>query len=449
VGIAAVWLPAVREARQVASLPPASAGSPNIVLVVLDTVRLDTLASLPNYARLAASGVRFDRAIATSSWTLESHASMFTGRYPQHVFPPGVTPINFETPMPAHLPTMAEALRDHGYLTAGFVANTNYTSREHGLARGFVHYDDYPVSGEDALASTSLGRAALDGFWRWRQRPRNVGRRSGDQITRAFLDWFDRHRGRPVFAFLNYFDAHDAYLPPDGYRSQLPAEPSINPYKRYPTSEVASHRRAYEDCVRYIDDVLGRLIRALEDRHALDSTVLVVTSDHGEHFGERDLMTHGNSLYRELVEVPLTIRFPNAIRMGTTVGQFVSLRDLPATLLEFAGVSGHPLPGTSLSVLWREGMSAADLSPAVSTLIVGDAPHHFAPDFWPVRRGSMRSAIADGFHYIRNGDGVEELYDLAADPRGTSDISRRPENAVVLGRLRSIVDRVERSTGSQ
>ena len=446
-GAALRWVPALRESQHASRLPAPPAGAPNIVLVVLDTVRWDTAAALPNYRRLAASGVRFDQAYATSSWTLEAHVSMFTGRYPHHVFAPGATPINFETPVPRGMPTIAEVFRDRGYRTGGFVANTNYASREHGLDRGFIHYDDYPLTAEDPIASSTLGKHALETLSRWQNRPRTIGQRTAGQVTQAFLEWYDRQPGRPVFAFLNYFDAHDPYFHPDGPRGPAREEPLINPYKLYAPDEVASHRRAYEDCVRYVDDVIGALAAALEERGALESTVLVITSDHGEHFGERQLMTHGNSLYRELVQVPLVIRYPKAIPPGAEVSAAVSHRDLPATLLDLAGLDRSALPGTALSPLWRDRSGTVERSPAVSTLIVGREPHHFAPSFWPVSRGAMRSVVSDGLHYIRNGDGVEELYDFASDPGETRDISKTPRGVNAVKHLRALVDRLE-SPGS-
>jgi len=450
VGAAILIVPIAVERRRAAGLGPVSAASPNIVLVVLDTVRAPgmepgdrSIETLPNFAHLASSGVQFTQAIATSSWTLESHASLFTGLYPEQIFTNGETPINFETPFPQDTPTLAEALGRKGYVTGGFAGNTSYMSREHGLDRGFLHYDDYPLKWGDVVASSALGLKALEKLARWQDGPLPIGRRSAEQVTGAFLNWFDQQKGRPVFAYLNYFDAHDPYVPERGFRTGEVVEPYISPYRHYEADEVARLRHAYDDCVTALDHRIGRLIAALEERHALDSTVLVITSDHGEHFGEHDLMSHGNSLYRQALQVPLVIRYPAMVPAGTTVSVPVSLRDVPKTLMELAGLNAELVPGVSLSHLWSQLPSTESPSPVVSSLIVGRERHRFAPANWPVSRGSMRSVVAYGLHYILNGDGQEELYDWESDAGETRNLSTAPEQALALRRLRMLLNVID------
>ncbi len=134
------WLKQSRERNR--PLPPVN--SPNVLLIVLDTVRADHL-SLYGYERtttpildqLSKQGIRFDQARATAPWTLPSHASIFTGRWPHEVGDEWMTPVR------ANFPTLAEYLGEHGYATAGFVGNVTYCSQETGLARGFTYYEDY------------------------------------------------------------------------------------------------------------------------------------------------------------------------------------------------------------------------------------------------------------------------------------------------------------------
>jgi hypothetical protein len=134
----------LEEIRGLAALPAAPSGAPNVLLIVLDTVRADHLSlygyerdTTPNLKRLARKGIRFDQAQSTASWTLPSHASMLTGRWP-HEMTAGL-----EGPLDGTHRTLAEALRARGYATAGFVANTTYCSAETGLNRGFLHYEDH------------------------------------------------------------------------------------------------------------------------------------------------------------------------------------------------------------------------------------------------------------------------------------------------------------------
>ncbi len=429
----------------------APSGAPNVVLIVLDTVRAPSLEpsdrgldGLPNLSRLASGGVEFTQAIATSSWTLESHASLFTGLYPPQVFTDDRTPINFQTPFPDGPAVIAEVLGRRGYATGGFVANTNYADYEHGLDRGFDHYDDYPLRWSDFVASSALGLMAMEKVRRAQGRPVPVGRRTASEINDAFLDWFDRQAGRPVFAFLNYFDAHDPYVPDPAFATGPPVEnPMLNPYYIYKPDELRGLKHAYDDCVRYLDHAVGRLSDALERRGQLASTVFVVTSDHGEHFGEHDLIAHGNSLYRHSLQVPLVIRYPPAIPAGMKIARPVSLRDVPATLLALTVVGAGTLPGVSLSALWSGGGDRA-VSPVLSSLIIGKEPHGFAAKTWPVSRGSMRSVVADGLHFIVDGDGREELFDWARDVGQTRNLAQAPEYAEARRRLRAQLRAIER-----
>ena len=147
------WLKLARESGR--PLPPAN--SPNVLLIVLDTVRADRLSlygyerpTTPNLERLSKRGIRFDRARATAPWTLASHASMFTGHWPHEL----VT--EWMTPLQGNLPMLAEYLGAHGYATAGFVANVLYCSQNSGLARGFTHYEDYILEKLAPLRTSGL-----------------------------------------------------------------------------------------------------------------------------------------------------------------------------------------------------------------------------------------------------------------------------------------------------
>jgi len=154
----------LRERRALARVGVAGEGAPNVLLIILDTVRAASLGlygydrpTTPNLERLARRGVIFDRALSTSPWTLPSHGTMFTGRYPNELS------ANWKTPLDERFTTLAEVLAERGYVTAGFVANPFYGSYEHGLDRGFVHYEDYPVTVGQTLNSASLGALLFAG----------------------------------------------------------------------------------------------------------------------------------------------------------------------------------------------------------------------------------------------------------------------------------------------
>ena len=208
---------ALAEGRAIAALPPARAGAPNVLLIILDTVRAWSLSlygyprpTTPNLDRLAKQGVVFDRAISTAPWTLPSHGSVFTGRFPHELS------ADWDRPLDGTAPTLAELLRSRGYVTAGFVANTRYCIAELGLGRGFVHYEDFPLSLGELVLSSSLGRFITNNpvLRRVAGSYELLDRKPAATINRDFLDWLDRSPERPFFVFLNYFDAHEPYLPP-------------------------------------------------------------------------------------------------------------------------------------------------------------------------------------------------------------------------------------------
>ena len=213
------------EYRQLSSLPPA-AGAQNVLLLVWDTVRAANTSlhgyrrpTTPNLERLASRGVRFDRAFAASSWTLPSHASMLTGRWPHELR------VGWKMPVRDGVPTLAGYLASHGYATAGFVANVDYCSRETGLARGFAHYEDFTYSVLDVFTRyIALGRRIEASSWTstidaWVERqtghwydliPRSKEHlRNADAINDAFLRWLgeaSQKNGRPFFAFLEIYN---------------------------------------------------------------------------------------------------------------------------------------------------------------------------------------------------------------------------------------------------
>src|SRR6185437_2697844 len=167
--------------------------------------------------------------------------------------------------------------------------------------------------------------------------------KSAADIDRGFLDWlsWQRTRGRPFFAFLNYNDAHTPYEVPDDSARGFGIRPSswhdrlvlqqwnILDKMTLPVRDVKMANDLYDDSIAYLDRRLGSLLDELGRRGALDDTMIVLTSDHGEHLGDHGLFFHGCSLYRPLVEVPLVIVDPKGMPAGRAVAEPVSLRDLP------------------------------------------------------------------------------------------------------------------------
>lgn len=442
------------EQRASAASPAPRPGAMNVLLVVMDTVRADRLSlhgygrkTTPNLERLAPEAIRFEQARSTAPWTLPSHVSMFTGLWPHQAA------VGEDRPLDTTYPTLAEFLSARGYLTAGFVGNTYFCNSWFGLGRGFTHYEDFydedlVVSVTETLRSSALGRCLVHLV----NLPLGAERRRKDaaDINEDFLDWLSRQeKGRPFFAFINFFDAHSPYLLPEdcGHsfgHVETAAELAVlqnwetRPKQNIPENERTLVSDAYDDCLTYLDSQIGKLIDELERRGVLDNTLVIITADHGEELGEHRLYGHGQSLYSQELHVPLMILLPGNRAAGRIVADPVSLRDIPATIVELLGASGDsPFPGNSLARFWEHGRGEHHQSAtAVLSEVALREKVSKNQNRAPAWRGPMASVVAHGKTYIRNADGREELYDILNDPADSRDLAGSTGSIDSLARLR-------------
>jgi arylsulfatase A-like enzyme/Tfp pilus assembly protein PilF len=347
---------------------------PSVLLVTLDTTRADRLgsyghagAATPNLDRLAAEGVRFERALSPVPLTLPAHASLMTGRHP---FTHGVRN-NGHFVLPDDVPTLASLLAARGYETAAFVS-AFVLDRQVGLARGFGHYDD-GLDEAPAGPSTSL---ELE--------------RRGDRTLAAVRAWLaDPARQaatRPFFLWVHLYDAHDPYVPPSPFREQFAASP-------------------YDGEIAFQDAVVGQLLEAVGYGTAR-SPIVAVAGDHGESLGEHGESTHGLFVYDAALRVPLIVAWPGVVS-PRVVSAPVRLVDVGPTLADLAG--GGPLEGAEGQSLRRamSGGGAGDEPPAAYA-------ETYFPQFF-MQWAPLRAIHAGRWKYI---DAPEpELYDLQADPR--------------------------------
>jgi arylsulfatase A-like enzyme len=375
----------------------ASRPAPNLVVVSIDTLRADHLGiygySRPTSPRIdawARGGTVFDRAFAPSSWTLPSHASMFTGLSP---FRHGAT--HWDARIPDEAPMLAERLRRRGYATGGAV-NAPFVGERFGFRRGF-----------DA--------------WVERRKRRET---SDDEYQRLVLELVRAERRRPFFLFLHYMNVHEPYDPPAGYdrfASPGAAASSIDGSKLRELQLLVEERRAavtdadrdrlvdlYDGEILAMDEKFGALLDAIQ--RVSPDTIVVLTSDHGEEFLEHGGLTHGRTLYEEVLRVPLIVVGPG-VRAGARSDALVSLIDVAPTLLDLAGA--EPLRGS-------DGESIRSL------LAGGGGPrprpialHTTAAD----RRVNLRGLRDASTKLIEDtAAGRREYYDLSADPREREDL---------------------------
>jgi len=438
------------EWRTLRGLPPADADNPNVVLLILDTVRAQSLSlyghdrpTTPRLDAMAQDAAVFDGAVSSTSWTLPAHASMLTGRMPWELS------TGWKRPLDDAAPTLAEALAGRGYATGGFVANWFYAGREAGIARGFGHFEDVPISLGMLRDNALHFRNVLDLVGRitgWRP----ATKKNAQAVSDDFLDWAAKRSGRPFFAMLNYLDAHSPYEAPDSIVARFTDGPVLkSPANgtRYSASELDALRTAYDAAIAFIDQEIGRIVDSLRVCGQLDRTVLIVTSDHGEHIGEHSptLHDHGNSLYAATIRVPLLIRYPPAVPAGVRVARTVSTSRLARTVMDLAGLD-NAFPGASLALEFTGVDSSRTGATALSYL----QPAGFSMPSDPVHAGPMASVVFGEWHYIRNGDGTEEIYDSEADPWELANRVSDPALAALVERLRpaaAFLDSVQPQAG--
>jgi choline-sulfatase len=348
----------------VAALRPSPSGHErprNVLLITLDTMRADRLPAYgftgvltPTLDRIAAEGVVFEDAFAAVPLTLPSHATLMTGIYPPRL---GVRD-NAGVPLSDEFTTLAEMLREQRLNTAAFVASSVLAPRR-GLGQGF-----------DVYSAGAFGRCG--------QGP--PARRRADAVVDEALGWFQRNGTDPFFVWLHLYDTHRPY--------DLPAEYT----ERYFDPYLAA--------IAYEDAELGRVVSELERRGLLESTLIVVTGDHGESLGGHGEQSHGIFLYQEALRVPLVMRGPG-LSPKRTLG-VVRLVDVMPTVLSLFGLSITGIDGVNLSPNQRSR--------------VASPREVYAESMYPERFGwgALRSLQADRYKFI---DAPRpELYDLARDP---------------------------------
>ena len=442
----------VVEPRHIGRLPQAAAHSPNVVLVVLDTVRADHLSAYgyyrrtsPNFDRLAAQGSLFLNAYAGSSWSLPSHASMFTGLLPHEH---GADPV----PLAAHHTTLAERLAARGYATGSFVANTIWCTRAAGLAQGFARHEDYFGNAWDGISRTVYAQKLLDAALRTAGIHRSLTLKRAEEVNARALSWLAARQGRPFFLFLNYFDAHEPVFPPAPYDGLFGSATRVN--ARLPIDAKQSQQGitpsaaqaqvdAYDGAIAYMDAQLGVLWAELERRGLAQNTILIVTSDHGESLGEAGLYGHQSSLRREQLHVPLLVVYPEGVPAANTSSQPVTTAAIAPTVMDLVS----PLrQGVAAATPIAEGISQQSLfapqfldapQPVRSELAAALGSRY--PAHWPVSRGRMLSLVTAEWQYIARADGHEELYDLHSDARERNNLVSTPAATRLLTSLRLCV----------
>jgi len=299
----------------------AHAPRPNIILISIDTLRADHLSCYgykrptPNIDALAEDGILFESAISQAPWTTASHMSVFTSLYPSvhRVTHNALSDVQS---------TLTSVFQNSGYETAAFVEATALDPR-FGFKRGF---DLYQKKSDDPSA-----RANNERIFHWLQ---------------------SRSSGKPFFLFAHYYDVHRKYQPPSPYdKIYAPHEIDVDylitgPYGRRRSitfQQIYDIVALYDGEIRYVDDQIKNLVQFLKDHRLYQNSMIVLMADHGEGFLDHSLLDHGNSLYQELIHVPLIIKLPGNRNSGSRRSQTVRLIDVLPTVLDYTGLKANGL----------------------------------------------------------------------------------------------------------
>jgi arylsulfatase A-like enzyme len=368
-----------------------------VVIIVLDAARADRFGcygyprdTTPNVDRLAKESVLFRNHFSTCSSTLPSSAALLTGLYPATL---GVGEPGEIVPLDARVPVLTEALRAAGFRTALFSSNA-HVSPDAGLDRGFQFFAGWGRPGHGTAAP---GRAP-------------------EVLLRDFAPWLARNKSSRYFAYLHFFPPHAPYIADDDCLRAVTSKPArlAQPgrlpfpelaltYSRAPSRSPQDWADLYDSNLRLGDRAVGEVMDLLRQQGVLDTTLLVVTADHGEAFGEHGYLAHVQAVYDELVHIPLLIRLPGPRRVTGEVTALTQTVDVLPTICDLCQVPyRHPVAGKSL----------------VPLLTGKERSLH--EEIFAVSVGSKRPAyLVRDAHWallLYRGGKLRALYDLQKDP---------------------------------
>lgn len=432
---------------------------PNILLLVLESTPASHLSgygydrlTTPHLDEFASDSVLYEQAISPASWTLPSHASLFTGLYvSQHG-------THFGNPYLSNdLVTLAELTRNLGYETAAF--NTNdWVNEKFGFDRGFNTFR-WSKRTMEWLTPLFPGETKLEKVIRYLRDPiYPIGHRN----NKLLKDWISQIQrdGRPFFAYTLYYDPHYPYRPHFPYASRFLKEfdrsqpwwrTNLDPDKYMSGAVEMSPENLevlnalYDSRLAGTDAVLGRFFDFLRQAGILDDTIVFVVADHGENLGDHGLMSHQYCVYDSLVHVPLIVRYPPLFEAGRRVHTQVQTLEIFTTIMDILGVSKDDIPNKALgrSIIPEKLEDNGDNHPSITI------SEYLAPNLAKMRRlygeydvdrydRSLRAIRHDGYKAIFSSDGQSELYDLRADPAEAHDLAH--EMPDVLQEMRLLLD---------
>lgn len=420
----------------------------NILLISIDTLRADHLScygyhrkTTPNIDRLASEGTIYKQHYSTGVWTPPGHASMLTGLY---VSEHGVYG---ERRLSKNIPTIAEKLKENGYQTAGFV-NNSQVGELVGLHKG---HDLFVEVWKESPYKNSIERI-LKGSLRRVKDYLGYEDKGAKRTNSLFLDWISRiDRNKPFYCFLHYIEPHNPLNPPRNYKNKYLDKEILrnvdmekikkvahNPLICYVeditlnNTEIETLKALYDGEIEYTDSKVGEIIALLKENNLYDDTMIIVTSDHGEHFGEYGYWSHVASLYKEILHIPLVIKYPKGVEYIEEINDYTQLVDIFPTIMEIAGVSEQEFQTSGINLTHNRDNSKfheyifAEWEGRVPYFIQDKVKGNKGLDI--NRFNVQMSMIQDKqYKYIWKIDGNEELYDISNSKEELLNITTQKE----------------------
>jgi arylsulfatase A-like enzyme len=380
---------------------------PNVILIVIDTLRQDHLGSYghtrrtsPRIDAFAAESMRYSRAYTQAPWTTPAIGSLLASQYPTTL---GIR--NERSILSEDLVLLPELLAQHGFVT-GAVVGHDFCSSKFNFDQGFEEFDESQILGLEGISSP--------------------------EITRRGLEFAKRHREQPFFLWLHYFDPHWSYRTHPEFEFD-----ADNVYQGRATDvelmfellqmseelapeDVAELERRYDTELAFTDHHVGVFLDGLRELALFDDSLIILVADHGEEFKDHGRVGHAHSLYGELIDIPMIVHFPNG--EPAVSHRPVATVDIYPTVLEVLDLEpSSPLVGRPLP---RSGGSGA-----------GDQRIVFSET---MRFANLRAAIAGRWKLVKDLEtGQHQLFDLELDPDERHDLyaERGSEHEALVKRL--------------
>lgn len=420
---------------------------PNVLLISIDTLRADHLScygydkvTTPHLDRLGEEGILFENAYSTAAWTPPAHASMLTGLYPSSH---GVVDNHR---LRKDIPTLAEVFSKSGYRTAGFV-NNSQVGELVGLEKGHETYMEVWRGSK----GRSIVRRSMNYLVRNAMEAVGLNDHGAHRTNQLARDWIRENKGHAFYMFIHYIEPHNPINAPYPFKNkywQNRNRHGIDKNKLYLVAqnplvcftnnirlnreELTALRALYDGEISYIDYKIGELIAFLKKERIYDNTFIIITADHGEHFGEHDLYSHVASLYEPIIHIPLMMKFPEGFNRQARISGLVQLVDIFPTVIETIGLNQEFLRGIQGKSLFRtandptyhdyiiaewEGRIPEFVSERIRNLDEDPIVKKFRETMVMIREGHYK--------YILKSNGGEELYDLEKDKREENNILER------------------------